>query len=142
MSDERPEEQSVPSDGAPDVDSAARRLVCEAEPFLDLNREEGSPKKPQQPAPQPFQFEEFSHRARRISVDGSFAGTSPIHLDVELGRTQLDQDELAALSTGSLVTLNALASEPLDILADGRLIARGEAVTIGDQPGIRIVEIL
>jgi len=64
-----------------------------------------------------------------------------VRLTVELGRTNLKLKELLALGEDSVVTLDKLSDELLDVLVNGTLIARGEVVTQGDRFGLRIVEL-
>lgn len=66
----------------------------------------------------------------------------PLELKVELGSTKLNLREILELHEGSLIQLNKLAGEPLDIYANGRLIARGEVVVIDENFGIRVTEIV
>lgn len=66
----------------------------------------------------------------------------PVKMTVELGRTKMTIKELLRLSQGSVVSLEGLAGEPLDILINGYLIAQGEVVVISDKFGIRITDII
>jgi flagellar motor switch protein FliN/FliY len=66
----------------------------------------------------------------------------PMMLTVELGRSQMLINDLLKLGRGSVVELSKLAGEPLDILANQRLIARGEVVVVNEKYGIRITEII
>nr|WP_156804821.1 flagellar motor switch protein FliN [Halomonas jeotgali] len=66
----------------------------------------------------------------------------PVKLTVELGRTKLTIKQLLELAQGSVVELEGLAGEPMDILINGYLIAQGEVVVIEDKYGIRITEII
>lgn len=66
----------------------------------------------------------------------------PMMLTVELGRSQMLINELLKLGRGSVIELSKLAGEPLDILANRRLIARGEVVVVNEKYGIRITEII
>ncbi|MDX7988729.1 flagellar motor switch protein FliN [Xenorhabdus sp. 12] len=66
----------------------------------------------------------------------------PVKLSVELGRTKMTIKQLLKLSQGSVVTLDGLAGEPLDILINGYLIAQGEVVVVSDKYGIRITDII
>ncbi|MDF7647161.1 flagellar motor switch protein FliN [Pantoea sp. Acro-805] len=66
----------------------------------------------------------------------------PVKMSVELGRTKMTIKELLRLSQGSVVALDGLAGEPLDILINGYLIAQGEVVVVSDKFGIRITEII
>jgi flagellar motor switch protein FliN/FliY len=65
-----------------------------------------------------------------------------VRLTVELGRTNLKLKELMALGEDSVVTLDKMSDDLLDVLVNGTLIARGEVVTQGDRFGLRIVELV
>ena len=64
-----------------------------------------------------------------------------VELAVEVGRTQMTIRETLALGPGSIVTLNRLAGEPVDLLVNGKPIARGEVVVIDEEFGLRITEV-
>lgn len=64
--------------------------------------------------------------------------TVPVKITVEVGRTRLTLAELVKLQAGSLVTLDREAHEPVDILVNGKVVARGEVVTIDQKYGVRI----
>lgn len=66
----------------------------------------------------------------------------PVKLTVELGRTRMTIKELLRLTQGSVVALDGLAGEPLDILINGYLIAQGEVVVVSDKYGVRITDII
>lgn len=66
----------------------------------------------------------------------------PLDISVELGRTRLVVKEVVDLGVGSIVEIDKAAGEPVDVLVNGRLVARGEVVVIEDNFGVRITEIL
>jgi flagellar motor switch protein FliN len=66
----------------------------------------------------------------------------PVELAVEIGRTQMTIRETLALGPGSIVTLNRLAGEPVDLLVNGKPIARGEVVVLDEEFGLRVTEVL
>ncbi|HXV06406.1 MAG TPA: flagellar motor switch protein FliN [Burkholderiales bacterium] len=66
----------------------------------------------------------------------------PVQLSVELGRTRLPIRTLVQLAQGSVVELDRLAGEPLDVLVNGCLIAQGEVVVVNDKLGIRLTEVI
>ncbi|WP_116366372.1 flagellar motor switch protein FliN [Parahaliea mediterranea] len=66
----------------------------------------------------------------------------PVKFTVELGRTRITIKQLLELTQGSVVELDGLAGEPMDILINGYLIAQGEVVVVEDRYGIRITEII
>lgn len=66
----------------------------------------------------------------------------PVHLTVELGRTKIAIRNLLQLAQGSVVELEGLAGEPMDVLVNGYLIAQGEVVVVNDKFGIRLTDII
>ncbi len=66
----------------------------------------------------------------------------PLKVSVELGRTKLLINELLQLGQGSVIELNKLAGEPLEVLVNDKLIARGEAVVVNEKFGVRITDIM
>ena len=66
----------------------------------------------------------------------------PVQLSVELGRTRIPIRHILQLAQGSVVELDALAGEPLDVLVNGCLIAQGEVVVVNDKFGIRLTDIV
>jgi flagellar motor switch protein FliN/FliY len=88
-------------------------------------------------------------------ADGGDAGLGPapdadltrltdvtVELTVEVGRTHMSLGETMSLGQGSVVTLDRLADKPVDLLVNGRPIARGEVVVIDEQFGLRITEVM
>ncbi len=66
----------------------------------------------------------------------------PVQLSVELGRTKVPIKYILQLAQGSIVELDALAGEPMDVLINGYLIAQGEVVVVNDKFGIRLTDIV
>lgn len=66
----------------------------------------------------------------------------PLRLTVELGRTKMLVSELLNLGQGSVVELNKLAGEPMEILVNDKLIARGEAVVVNEKFGVRLTDVI
>ncbi|MCM1129489.1 MAG: flagellar motor switch protein FliN [Oxalobacter formigenes] len=66
----------------------------------------------------------------------------PIQMTVELGRTKLPIKNLLQLAQGSVVELDGLAGEPMDVLVNGCLIAQGEVVVVNDKFGIRLTDVI
>lgn len=66
----------------------------------------------------------------------------PVQLSVELGRTKLTIKNILQLGQGSVVELDGLAGEPMDIFVNGYLIAQGEVVVVDDKYGIRLTDII
>lgn len=93
----------------------------------------------------------LSGEAPRPFTTGSPDGTSqdinmvldiPVQLSVELGRTKVPIKHILQLGQGSVVELDALAGEPMDVLVNGYLIAQGEVVVVNDKFGIRLTDVV
>jgi flagellar motor switch protein FliN/FliY len=66
----------------------------------------------------------------------------PVSLSVELGQTQLEVREVLGLGVGSVIELNKLQEEPVDIRINGRLIARGEIVLVKNNLAVKVTELV
>lgn len=66
----------------------------------------------------------------------------PVTLALEVGRTEMTIGNLLSLSQGAVVELDRNAGEPLDVIANGALIARGEIVVVNDKFGIRLIDVI
>ena len=66
----------------------------------------------------------------------------PVQLTVELGRTRIPIKHILSLAQGSVVELETMAGEPMDVLVNGFLIAQGEVVVVNDKFGIRLTDIV
>lgn len=66
----------------------------------------------------------------------------PVQLTVELGRTRIPIKHILQLAQGSVVELETMAGEPMDVLVNGYLIAQGEVVVVNDKFGIRLTDIV
>ena len=91
----------------------------------------------------PASFQNFS------PTTGNAAGNDinmildiPVQLTVELGRTRVPIKHILQLAHGSVVELDAMAGEPMDVLVNGYLIAQGEVVVVNDKFGIRLTDIV
>ena len=66
----------------------------------------------------------------------------PVRVTVELGKTRKSVSEVLAMTTGSVIELDKMAGEAVDVLVNGKLIAKGEVVVIDENFGVRITEVL
>jgi flagellar motor switch protein FliN/FliY len=93
---------------------------------------------------QPIQFSNFQNNPQ-IQVDPNNLNLLmdiPLKVTVELGRTHKQIKDILELSQGSIVELDKLAGEPVDILVNNKLIAKGEVVVIDENFGVRVIDIV
>ena len=89
-------------------------------------------------------FQEFGTPSAKpkMANDIEFILDIPVQMTVELGRTKIAIRNLLQLAQGSVVELDGLAGEPMDVLVNGCLIAQGEVVVVNDKFGIRLTDII
>ncbi len=90
-------------------------------------------------------FANFSTQSGGVNAAGNDLNMIldiPVQLTVELGRTRIPIKHILQLAQGSVVELEALAGEPMDVLVNGYLIAQGEVVVVNDKFGIRLTDIV
>ena len=75
-------------------------------------------------------------------MDSDLLKNIPVTISVEVGRTSLQIKELMRLTQGSVVELDRLAGEPLDLLVNDTLVAQGEIVLVNDRYGMRLTQIV
>jgi flagellar motor switch protein FliN/FliY len=93
-------------------------------------------------APPPI-FEQFTPGQKtQIHNDIDMIMDIPVQLTVQLGRTKIAIKNLLQLAQGSVVELDGLAGEPMDVLVNGYLIAQGEVVVVNEKFGIRLTDII
>lgn len=117
------------------LDQAAAQLQAAIDP------QGGEPSPPAEA--RPFEFEAFD-RPREAEPPAELNNLKDVELDlrIELGRTELLIEEVLKLREGSVVALDKLAGDPVDILVNGRLVARGEVLVLNDNFCVRVAEIL
>lgn len=127
-------EQAASEDG--DADSDARKVAAE----LAAAAEDS----PYQARPASQLFPDFGDSEPKSGAlsDFDMILDIPIQMTVELGRTKLSIRNLLQLAHGSVVELDGLAGEPMDVLVNGTLIAQGEVVVVNDKFGIRLTDII
>jgi flagellar motor switch protein FliN/FliY len=94
--------------------------------------------------PAPFSYQDLGSGGSPPADPFPLSTLQDVELDlrIELGRTELLIDEVLKLRAGSVVPLDKLAGDPVDILVNGRLIARGEVLVLNDNFCVRVAEIL
>jgi flagellar motor switch protein FliN/FliY len=83
-----------------------------------------------------------SHREEGSSRGLEFLYDVPLQISVEVGRSKILLRDLLKMGEGYVIELDKLAGEPLDLYVNSRLIARGEAVMVGDKFGIKLTEVV
>ncbi len=94
---------------------------------------------------QPAQLEEFDESAPISAEERRKLDTIldiPVTISMEVGRSQISIRNLLQLNQGSVVELDRVAGEPLDVLVNGTLIAHGEVVVVNDKFGIRLTDVI
>ena len=95
-------------------------------------------------AAQAAELEELTDDSATIDVDHKLDTILdiPVTISMEVGRTNISIRNLLQLNQGSVVELDRVAGEPLDVLVNGTLIAHGEVVVINDKFGIRLTDVI
>jgi flagellar motor switch protein FliN/FliY len=101
------------------------------------------PAAPLPPGVKPFEFANLAGAAP-VNEPASLDLLRDVQLDlkIELGRTRMHLEDVLRLNGGAVVTLDKLAGDPVDIYANGRLIARGEVLVLNDNFCVRVTELI
>jgi len=86
-------------------------------------------------------FQRLSGSNTEVHNDIDMILDIPVQLTVELGRTRIPIKHILQLAQGSVIELDALAGEPMDVLVNGCLIAQGEVVVVNDKFGVRLTDV-
>ncbi|MEN8177556.1 MAG: flagellar motor switch protein FliN [Pseudomonadota bacterium] len=92
--------------------------------------------------PKTAKFDELQNEPNDESVNLDAILDVPITISMEIGRTKLNIRNLLQLNQGSVVELDRLAGEPMDVLVNGTLIAQGEVVVVNEKFGLRLTDII
>ena len=87
-------------------------------------------------------FPNFEEGEKGERLEARLMGDIPVQVTVELGSSELSLKEILELSEGSIIELNRLAGEPLDLKVGGQLVAQGEVVAVDDSFGLRITNVV
>lgn len=143
----------APASAAPALPRfAPDELLNEAQAGLQMAQDIGFPPPPSRPKPppdprlaaaQPYELEAFDTLPDNVEP-GQLRALEEVELDlrIELGRCELLIEDVLKLREGSVVPLDKLAGDPVDILVNGKLIARGEVLVLNDNFCVRVAEIL
>lgn len=139
---------SSPAAGAMGETGAPDELLNQAEAdlaaALNPNLDEQSGGLEQFGEPAAFNFQPFEEAKSSLSPAAALDSLEDVELDlrIELGRAELLIEEVLELREGSVVPLDKLAGDPVDILVNGQLVARGEVLVLNDNFCVRVAEIL
>lgn len=133
----------APASGSADTEDWAASLASVEQSAV----EEEHAKASLRPKAMDAKFKDMTDIAKAPRPDGhrrelDFILDIPLDVSAELGRTRLLINELLQLGQGSVVELNKLAGEPLEVFVNGKLVARGEAVVINEKFGVRLTDII
>ena len=140
MSETNANPADAPNADAP-ADAAAEWAAALAESKPEAAREVASEVDPATPA----SFANLATATPSLTGAGNDLNMIldiPVQLTVELGRTRIPIKNILQLAQGSVVELEAMAGEPMDVLVNGYLIAQGEVVVVNDKFGIRLTDIV
>jgi len=115
--------------------AAGQPITAAQDAIPDAPREASAPS-----APQLAEFERATSASSEVPLAMLFSLTLPI--SIELGRTTMSVQEILRLGRGSVIQLERLAGEPIDIFVGDRRFAEGEVVVLGEHFGVRITRIL
>jgi len=122
-------------------------VEVEAEPEPEAAAEETAEAAPATSAPEakPASFDELKDTATpQLNEDANLEVILdiPVHVSMEIGRTRMPIRNLLQLNQGSVIELDRLAGEPMDVLVNGTLIAHGEVVVVNEKFGVRLTDII
>jgi flagellar motor switch protein FliN/FliY len=119
---------------ADNLDSLAEKLAAEAEAGEAAAAAAGGGAGDNNQAPSEADGQKDRNLALILDI--------PLRVTVELGRTKMPVNELLNLGQGSVLELNKLAGEPMEVFVNDKLIARGEAVVVNEKFGVRLTDII
>ena len=88
------------------------------------------------------EFPELQEEKTQHKIEEDMLHNIPVNLSVELGRTKISLKEVMELNEGSIIELERLVGEPLDLVVNGQIIAQGEVVAIDNNYGLRITNVV
>ena len=141
-----PEEQALADEWAAALAEAGDDAAGQADIDALMNQGGGAPAAPAAPR---MEMEEFGAAPKPgngpVSLDGPNLDVIldiPVSISMEVGSTEISIRNLLQLNQGSVVELDRLAGEPLDVLVNGTLIAHGEVVVVNEKFGIRLTDVI
>lgn len=134
--------QEEPSEQLSDDWASALAEQTAAETHSDASETSITTEAAKTAQPAPDLFKPLTDTPSSIASEIDMVMDIPVQMSVELGRTRLTIKNILQLGQGSVVELDGLAGEPMDIYVNGYLIAQGEVVVVDEKYGIRITDII
>ncbi|KLJ14494.1 flagellar motor switch protein [Pseudomonas sp. TJI-51] len=143
-----PEDQALADEWAAALEETGAAGQADIDALLggDTGSHSGPPPRPGARAPLPM--EEFASSPKpneNVSLEGPNLDVIldiPVNISMEVGSTEINIRNLLQLNQGSVIELDRLAGEPLDVLVNGTLIAHGEVVVVNEKFGIRLTDVI
>ncbi|AXA67938.1 MULTISPECIES: flagellar motor switch protein FliN [Pseudomonas] len=139
---DNPEEQALADEWAAALAEAGDASQDDIDALMAQGTQVEAPKPPKAPV------EEFGQSSGGLAVTGMEGPNLDVILDIpvtismEVGHTDISIRNLLQLNQGSVIELDRLAGEPLDVLVNGTLIAHGEVVVVNEKFGIRLTDVI
>ena len=139
--DTKQSDQDVADEWAAALEEAAPEAGAEEDPWAAALEEQATEE--QATAAPVTQLDDDAKPPRQdIDIDLDMVLDIPVTISMEIGRTKINVRNLLQLSQGSVVELDRLAGEPMDVLVNETLIAHGEVVVVNDKFGIRLTDVI
>jgi len=138
--DTKQSDQDVADEWAAALEESAPEAGAEEDPWAAALEEQSDAEATAAPI---TQLDDDAKPARQdIDIDLDMVLDIPVTISMEIGRTKINVRNLLQLSQGSVVELDRLAGEPMDVLVNDTLIAHGEVVVVNDKFGIRLTDVI
>jgi len=139
--DTKQSDQDVADEWAAALEESAPEAGAEEDPWAAALEEQATEE--QATAAPVTQLDDDAKPPRQdIDIDLDMVLDIPVTISMEIGRTKINVRNLLQLSQGSVVELDRLAGEPMDVLVNETLIAHGEVVVVNDKFGIRLTDVI
>ncbi|BDZ74579.1 MULTISPECIES: flagellar motor switch protein FliN [Methylophaga] len=139
--DTQTQDQALADEWAAALEQQGDAAETEEDPWAAALEEQASSESTQQANPAPVAKLDDEGKPKS-DVDLDMVMDIPVTISMEIGRTRISIRNLLQLSQGSVVELDRLAGEPMDVLVNDTLIAHGEVVVVNDKFGIRLTDII
>jgi len=133
-------DSEVPNEEDPWADALAEQADSEGKSTEELNAEEAIEAAGLSELVDASEISDALEEGESLNLDMIL--DIPVVISMEIGRTQISIRNLLKLNQGSVVELDRLAGEPLDVLVNGTLIAHGEVVVVNEKFGIRLTDVI